>query len=336
MYPNEDPLIEALIAKKLGLADAEHEARVREAGPQAEELLGKLDEALAPLDRWSAPAPPRDLNQRIMSRIESVDKTISFEEAAAAMRPNVSARARGGWYISIRDLVAAAACITLLVGLFVPGYRNARSVMERKACQANMSQLYAGMVGFAEDHQNQLPYVAAPGETNWLAPPQANGRPGANARHMFVLLKDGYLSHPRVFICPARPDDVPMNPCDYTQLVNFPRRCNVSYSLQNMAGQYRPTMEADPNMAVLSDANPLFDHSAVRTLLRENLNELNSHAHGRGAGQNVLYVSGRVMFAKAPTVGVAGDNIWQAGDLDPTAYTGAEVPQYLTDSFLVP
>jgi hypothetical protein len=93
-------------------------------------------------------------------------------------------------------------------------------------------------------------------------------------------------------------------------------------------------MEADPNMAVLSDANPLFDHSAVRTLFRENLNELNSHAHGRGAGQNVLYVSGRVMFAKAPTVGVAGDNIWQAGDL--TDYTGAEVPQYLTDSFLVP
>ncbi|UCG32491.1 MAG: hypothetical protein JSU68_12595 [Phycisphaerales bacterium] len=334
MHSNEDPLIQALIAKKLGLADAEDEARVREAGPQAGELLDQLDAVLAPLDSWSAPAPPPDLNQRIMSRIESVDKTISFEEAAAAMRPEVPARPRSGWNISIRDLVAAAACITLLVGLFMPGYRNARSVMERNACQANMRQLYAGMAGFAEDHQNRLPYAAAPGEANWLAPRQASGRPGANTRHMFVLLKEGYVPHPQVFICPARPDDVPMNPCDYTQLVNFPRRCNVSYSLQNMAGQYSVTMEVDPNMAVLGDANPLFDYSAVRSILGENLNQLNSYAHGRGAGQNVLYLSGRVIFAKAPTVGVAGDNIWQAGNL--TDYTGAEVPQYLTDSFLVP
>jgi hypothetical protein len=334
MHANEDRLIDALIARKLGLADAEDEACVREAGPQAEELSQLLDAALAPLDHWSAPTPPRDLDQRIMNRIVSVEKTISFEEVAATMRPDAAAGPRSGWHVSIRDLVAAAACITLLVGLFVPGYRNARGVMQRNACQANMNQLYAGMAGFAEDHQNRLPYAATTGQENWLASREASGRPGANSRHMFVLLRDGYVSNPRAFICPARPNDVPMNRCNYTQLANFPRRCNVSYSLQNMAGQFPVTMEVDPNMAVLSDANPLFDYSAVQSFLGQNLNQLNSCAHGRGAGQNVLYVSGRVIFAKAPTVGVAGDNIWQAGNL--TDYTGSEVPQYLTDSFLIP
>ena len=101
-----------------------------------------------------------------------------------------------------------------------------------------------------------------------------------------------------------------------------------------MSGQYRVTMEVDPNMAVLGDANPLFDHSAIRALLGDKLNRLNSHVHGKGAGQNVLYLSGRVIFAKVPTVGVEGDNIWQAGDL--TSYSGTEVPQYQTDTFLVP
>jgi len=334
MTSDQDELISALIARRMGLSEQEDETRIRQAGPQAEELLAKLDQMLAPLDTWRAPTPPADLNQRIMSGIESVEKTISFEQAAAAMQPQAPAAPRGGWYFSIRDLVAAAAVITLLIGLFVPGYRNARSIVERNACQDNMSQIYAGLAGFANEHQGQLPYAGSQANTNWLGSHQATGNPGANARHMFLLVKEGYVPQARYFVCPSRPNDVPMDPQDCSRLNNFLRRGNVSYSMQNMAGQYRVTLNVDPNMAVLGDANPLFEGNAVRALLGENLSRLNSQAHGKGAGQNVLYLSGRILFAKAPTVGVAGDNIWQAGNL--IHYTGTEVPQYLTDSFLVP
>ena len=333
MTSNQEELIGALIDQKMGLSEQGDEARIRQAGPQAEELLDKLDRILAPLDTWRAPAPPAELNQRIMSRIESVDKTISFEQAAA-MQPQAPAASRGGWYFSIRDLVAAAAVITLLIGLFVPGYRNARSIVERNACQDNMRQIYAGLAGFANEHQGHLPYAGSQGDTNWLGSQQATGHPGANAGHMFLLVKQGYVPLARYFVCPSRPNDVAMDPQDCSRLNNFPRRGNVSYSMQNMAGQYRITLSVDPNMAILGDANPLFDGNAVRTLLGENLSQLNSQVHGKDAGQNVLYLSGRVLFAKAPTVGVAGDNIWQAGNL--IRYTGTEVPQYLTDSFLVP
>ena len=334
MDSNANELIEALIARSMGLSEEEDEVRIRQAGPPAAELLDKLDRVLSPLETWRAPAPPPELNQRIMGRINSVEKTISFEEAAAAMQPQAPAPARGGWYFSVRDLVAAAAVITLLIGLFVPGYRNARSIVERNTCQENMNRIYAGLAGFANEHQGRLPYAGPQGEANWMGAPHPSGSAGANTRHMFILLKKGYVPHPGLFTCPSRHDDVPLNAQDYSRLNNFPRRCNVSYSMQNMGGPYRLTMDVDPNMVILSDANPLFDHNAVRALLRENMSRLNSHVHGKGAGQNVLYLSGRTVFAKAPTVGVAGDNIWQAGNL--IRYTGTEVPQYLTDSFLVP
>jgi hypothetical protein len=48
----------------------------------------------------------------------------------------------------------------------------------------------------------------------------------------------------------------------------------------------------------------------------------------------VLYVDGRVGWAKKPTVGVEGDHIYRAGTL--THYIGTELPRSKTDSFLVP
>ena len=122
-----------------------------------------------------------------------------------------------------------------------------------------------------------------------------------------------------------------LNRRDYRSLDNFPSQANVSYSMQNMAGPYRPTLKADPNMVIVGDANPLFDPDVVQELLG---GPINSNVHGRAAGQNVLYVTGRVVFAKESTCGVQGDDIWRAGDL--TKYTGTEVPQCATDTFLVP
>jgi hypothetical protein len=334
MDAEQDSLMYALIARTMGFAEEPEEAEIEQAGDQAQELLRKLDEVLSPLDSWRAPSPPADLKQRILGRIESLEKTISFEKAAAVAAPEVEPPRPGGWYFSVRDLVAAAACITLLIGLLVPGYRHARRIVERNACQNHMRQIYTGLAGFAEDHQGQLPYAGPAPQANWLPAARADGRPGPNARHMFLLAKYGYVPRLRVFICPSVPNAVPMPAGDCSALDNFPRARNVSYSMQNMCGPYRLSVNVDPNMVIVSDANPLFDGGVVRTLLGEKISRVNSRSHGNGAGQNVLYLSGRVLFAKAPTVGVAGDNIWQAGNL--TTYTGTEAPQYLTDSFLVP
>lgn len=330
MKAERSELIEAAIGRSMDLGEEQDDARIGAAAHEMERILSALDRTLAPLSSWDAGEPPPGMNERIMSRIESLQKTISFEQAAA-LPTEAPARRAGGWYFSVRDLVAAAACLILTVGLFVPGYRGARAIMERNACQDNMASLYSGMAGFARDNGGQLPYAGAPSRSNWLPSGRSGSTVGANARNLYLLLKHGYVKQARVFLCPSRPNAVPLNRRDFRKLDNFPARANVSYSMQNLAGPFRPTMRTDPNMAILGDANPLFDGDVVRELLG---GTINSSAHGKRTGQNVLYISGRVIFARKPTVGVQGDNIWRAGDL--TEYSGTEVPLYATDSFLVP
>ena len=84
-------------------------------------------------------------------------------------------------------------------------------------------------------------------------------------------------------------------------------------------------MDTDPNMAILGDANPLFDGDAITSLLGEDVSQLNSGSHGKNKGQNVLYLSGRVVFTRSPNVGVEGDNIWQAGEQLLATLRGAPV-----------
>ena len=323
--------IESVIGRHLNLIDSDEAGQQGQVDPGDQRIESALGKTLAPLESWRVAEPPAELNRRILARIESLEKTISFEDAAA-LQPEAATGRRGGWYFSVRDLVAAAACIILTVGLFVPGYRGARTVIDRNACQSNMTNLYAGMAGFAQQNNNQLPNVAQPAKSNWMPNQERTAQPGNNARNLYVLFKMGYVKNARVFICPARPNDVALNRGDYRSLDNFPSQANVSYSIQNMAGPFRITFKkTDPNMVIVGDANPLFDTDVVQSLLG---GPINSSVHGKAAGQNVLYVSGRVVFAKESTCGVQGDDIWRAGDL--TKYTGTEVPQCATDTFLIP
>ena len=156
MNHEQDRLIEELIGRHLGISDEPEPEAPRAPAAEVERLLSNIDSVLAPLASWRVPDAPADLNASIMRRIDSATQTISFEEAAAAANERAARRA-GGWFLSVRDLVAAAACITLLVGLFAPGYYHARRLAERQACRSNLSSIYAGMAAFGADHQGQLP-----------------------------------------------------------------------------------------------------------------------------------------------------------------------------------
>ncbi len=332
MNHDREKLIEELIGRRLGISDEPERESASAPAEEIERILNRLDRTLAPLESWTVPEPRAELNASIMERIRSATQTISFERAAAfvADRPAPVAR---GWFFSIRDLVAAAACITILVGLFAPGYYHARRLAERSACQNNLAAVYAGMAKFGTEHDGRLPYSGAfapvPAEQTGSSPTAR--QTSSNSRHLYVLIQGRYVN-PRVFVCPAHRGAVPLNVQNPEQLADFPQSLSISYSYQQMAGPVRASLTTDPNLAVLADRNPLFDDDIVRRLRGP---DQNSYVHGKRAGQNVVFTSGRVAWTVRPQVGVNGDNIWVPG-CSGSVRTGAEMPECATDSFLVP
>ena len=85
-----------------------------------------------------------------------------------------------------------------------------------------------------------------------------------------------------------------------------------------------------PDLPIMADDNPLFDDGLPLGLSYGP--NANSRSH-RGAGQNVLTLSGRVRWKTDPNCGVDGDNIWTLFNVK--IYTGREGPKSSSDSHLL-
>ncbi len=192
-----------------------------------------------------------------------------------------------------------------------------------------------------------------------------------NAGNLYLLIRLG-LAAPRDFVCPASGDREAFGPASAGRFsflayrpgssmmtaeqqaflqTNSTRHC--SYSYQNSLGHSEipyhlacseaAGVHADlspPDMVILADHNP---YTQMRGEGREVLDpqqfpDANSLNHG-GEGQNVLYLSGTVVWQTTPFCGPrlddgTHDNIYlpAAGDVtDP-----ANVPRHARDSYLVP
>jgi hypothetical protein len=155
----------------------------------------------------------------------------------------------------------------------------------------------------------------------------------SNTRHLYLTVRDGYITDTRVFICPGQESGVPMRMDNYRRVDDFAEPANIGYSVQNNNVPQQVAMRRLPSrMVYVADANPFFSGRIAHVL--DPLSVENSFAHERNAGQNILTLDGHVGWVSRPTVGFAGDHIYQAGTLK--RYVGTELPQSPTDTFLVP
>ena len=118
-------------------------------------------------------------------------------------------------------------------------------------------------------------------------------------------------------------------------MVDFPSPQYVSYSYQYSLGRAvrrdaPELVNVAEQMAILADANPLFDGGRFR---RDRLGQGVSENH-RCTGQNVLYLSGAVRWFTHARAGVNGNNIWLADGI--YEYHGDEKPTSPVDTFLLP
>lgn len=291
----------------------------------------RLRATLAPLDTWTTPPPPASMVGDILDYIAAHDARtlLRAKRPERGLPSGDRVSGRRGWVISLREALALAACLMLLASLLVPSMSAVRHGARRQMCASNLGSLGQAAAFYASANNGYLPWAGQP-RGLWLRQP---GQPQApNTRHLYPLLTMRYVGDPRLFICPGRPGDTPMQASDVDDHADFPDPRNRSYHQQLVARPLRLQAVVRPFvMPYVSDANPIFDGDTFN----EDVDPAtaNSTSHG-SRGQNVLFLDGSTRWCRTPIVPESGDNMWQIGDLK--HYSGSEVPTAATDVFMTP
>lgn len=301
----------------------------------------RLSRILQPLDCWQPTTAADRLADRILSHIRDRkgafgprNETEQPSPAIIKMQPE-SAESYRPRFLPVRDLVAAAACLLLLVGVFVPGLSTVRARSQRAACANNLGSIFRGTSIYQETFNGSLPYAGQARRAVWL-PSSDRSRPFAsNSRHSYLLVKGGYGPSAKHFICPADKGAVPMVVDDFTTRTDFARVANISYDALNLRAGDHPgegvNLRPRRSLVYMGDPNPLFTRAKFNPTI--NADTANSRAHGR-RGQTVLTLDGSTQWLQSPLVGPKGDNIWLAGKI--RRYTGSESRSGADDVQLIP
>jgi len=329
---------ELLLDWHLGQLDADERLQVEQAladSPALHLKSKRLQELLKILDAYEDPALPKDLAQNVMARIHDRTKVIPMPKAPAPpSSQEVAARFPS---LALRDIIAIAACIALFIGIAIPGYFKVHNVSQRQRCLNNLHTVSNAMTNYSQAHAGFLPYVDYIQGGNWLSDQNRDMPRASNTRHVYKLVRQGYLPGTRVFLCPADKYGRAMQADDYQQFADFAERANNSYSYLFMnwpQGLRLERMRIGPgrSMVLMADRNPHFSGSlgSSQRIPRYPLN--NSLLHEGGAGQNAIRIDGSGGWFVSPKIGVNGDNIYKAGSVE--HYQGTEQPVSETDTFL--
>ncbi len=286
----------------------------------------RLGRVLEPLNHWEVETTPDDLVDRVLAHVERANHetamlpVLSFERERAGRSP----------FFSIRDLVAVAACILLLVGVLVPGVSEVRSRSRRAMCASNLGSIFRGVSLYQDAFAGALPFAGNSADAAWL-PGAAPDRPYAsNSRHLYLLLKLELGPQPRHFVCPACSMSKPMTAEGLAGRDDFAHCCSNSYSSLNLAG-CNPNIRPKRAIPYLGDRNPLFVDARFDPSIDPD--KTNSPAHG-GKGQTVLALDGSITWTTTPFYGPKRDNLWLIENI--RKYTGTESCTCPEDAQLVP
>ncbi|MCP4592052.1 MAG: hypothetical protein GY842_15055 [bacterium] len=329
---------EELLEYHLGLLDeATAEQLHLEIAQSAETVTRSRNVAawLKLLDGDRASNPPDAMVDQIMGRVEQTDP-LRVTEAASSLPPSSGGRLFRRPVLSLRELVALAACITFFIGVVIPGVSQQRSMQRRTACANNLGSIGRGLLQYAADSGGMMPQTASlfPGlgwssATGPVAVPVRRPARMSNSPNRFLLVRMR-LVNPQSFICAAMEQAREMSTDEIDEFTDFPSPENCSFDSQNMSGPTLP-IQAVPAMPVFADRNPLFAQGRfVRTVAAES----NSRSHDGGSGQNVLSANGAVRWTESPVFGSQGDNIWKAEGVSES--TGNESQLHPADAYIVP
>ncbi|MBT7170795.1 MAG: hypothetical protein HN909_03385 [Phycisphaerales bacterium] len=228
-----------------------------------------------------------------------------------------------------REWTVMVLVIALAAGILITASQRSRRARYRSTCASQLGRMGAGLLLYADSHGGKLPFQGNRGDA-WLG---GAGNPvRSSSRSLMLLLTESYVDGTHIFRCPAAGgkgfvfregmDDFPLDAA-----VGYSYRYSLGEGLRMGGGRNDRERSAVP---VLADASPLFDSGQFDASQIGR----NSRNHDRD-GQNVLYLSGDVRWAKTPTAGgMADDDIYTIQGV--ATYHGTEAPQSHDDTFLLP
>jgi hypothetical protein len=275
--------------------------------PEAFKRLDLLRRALRPLaaDRENPP-PPAGLRIRTLARV--AEYRHRELPRLLPLPPSRPSPARTWWRRA--DMLVAAALLLAFLGLLFPGLNYLRYRQNISYCQENLQSFYRSLIAYSDHHGGELPKVEKD--------------PPRDVAGIFVpiLYDGGFLKSNGIVRCPGNdlPPPLPVpslqtleqhnqfRPDQWKQEAGQLAGC-YAYSLGYQEGGRHCGLRYDPHQAnngqlpIMADRPP-FERQSYITVPGDN-----SRNHG-GKGQNVLYLSGRVVFVTQRTVGVDGDDIY--------------------------
>ncbi len=292
------------------------------------ELRGKNDRlvrVLQPLDH----AHPGTVSANL------VDKVLAYIDRATDPLLPIPFHAGSGErsrlaFPRMRELIAVAACLILLVGLGIPGLSELRGRTQRALCASNLGSIFHGAGAYQQSFGDSLPFAGSVAGASWLPGSDSSAPYASNSRHPFLLVKLGFGPKSKDFICPGGPDGEAMPTDQIAGHVDFATSRNISYDSLSLAGA-QPNLRPPVAIAYMSDSNPLFVGARFNEAIDPS--NTNSPAH-RGRGQTVLTLNGSIQFVRTPVYDAKHDNLWTIGDV--RRYRGTESTTRTDDAFLVP
>ena len=286
------------------------------AEPEAGRKLELLRQALEPLaaDR-EPPSPPPGLRLRTLARIAEY-RCRDLPRVPPAPPIRLSSPVRSWWRRA--DVLVAATLLLVLLPLIPPGLNRLRQQRDILSCQDNLRNIYTSLISYSNRHNGALP--------------QVEEEPPRNVAGIFVpILRDaGLLSRDVSVACPASGSHPPL-PVSLQELAEMAAEDQQRFMdcARRLGGCYAYTLgyrkdgqlcglRFDPDQAngyvpIMADRPP-FDQTNYLDVETWK----NSPNHD-GAGQNVLYLSGKIEFSKTRKVGVDGKDIYLNRDKRPEA-----------------
>ncbi len=304
-----------------------------------------LRRAMQPLDHLSRVPAPTHLADNVMAHIRregrgvdtlpfpaaTVERGVGGNGSDARISPFDSHNSSPRRLVPMRELVAVAACIALLVGVFVPGISSLRTGSQRALCMDNLGSIFRGTTTYQTSFGGSLPFAGRVPGASWL-PAQLPGTPYAsNSRHVYLLVKLDYGPSADDFFCPCDQGTRPPTAPEVRGCNDFTRTCSGGYASLNLSG-LAPTFRPNRAIPYIADANPLFVNAKFDPTV--DASRANSRSHG-GKGQNLLTLDGTVQWTTTPQFknGARTDNLWLIRNV--RKYTGMESPTSNEDVQLV-
>ncbi len=193
---------------------------------------------------------------------------------------------------TVVELLVVVAVLAITVSILLPSFQSVRRRAQRTACQNNLRQIYAAIEIFARDHNDTYP--TAPAGKTYLGidlydPSRSDGWRSMYALsnlyydHDASVFNYRYITDLRLLFCPGEGVRAAGYQGPGTDPILNRSSCSYAYDC-------RKSTLASKNVGLMADA-PVVSAGVVDPL-QNTLNHL-------GAGQNVLFVGGRVQWVES-------------------------------------